>query len=265
MAKKRRISLIGRGFVGDALYRSFASRGVIVKSYDKYKNIGSLKSVLDSEILFLCLPTPFVKGSGFDKSALIQTCTNLYEQKYDGLVVVKSTVEPGTTKQIGVEFGLNIAHNPEFLTARTNYEDFDSQKHIVIGKTLDSEYFDKLVVLYSSLYPEAKVSICSSDESECMKIFLNAFYASKVQFFNELYLLSNKIDVSYDKVKGLMLLNDWINPAHTDVPGPDGQISYGGACFPKDTMALEEFMKKSKTLHGVLSAVIDERNSIRDD
>ena len=40
-----------------------------------------------------------------------------------------------------------------------------------------------------------------------------------------------------------MLKNGWINPMHTTVPGPDGQLSYGGFCFPKDTNALLQFMK----------------------
>ena len=42
----------------------------------------------------------------------------------------------------------------------------------------------------------------------------------------------------------MMLTNNWINPSHTNIPGPDGLISYGGMCFPKDTNALNEYMKK---------------------
>ena len=62
-----------------------------------------------------------------------------------------------------------------------------------------------------------------------------------------------------------MLKNKWFTPHHTNVPGPDGKLSYGGACFPKDTSALFEFMKRLDTPHMVLESVVNERNSMRDD
>ena len=52
---------------------------------------------------------------------------------------------------------------------------------------------------------------------------------------------------------------------HTNVPGPDGRLSYGGLCFPKDTNALNEYMKKNNTYNKILQATIDERNSMRRD
>ena len=69
----------------------------------------------------------------------------------------------------------------------------------------------------------------------------------------------------YNIVKNLMLKNKWINPMHTDVPGPDGKMSYGGYCFPKDTNALLYHMKRENTPHLVLQATVDERNEMRDD
>ena len=62
-----------------------------------------------------------------------------------------------------------------------------------------------------------------------------------------------------------MLKNKWINPMHTNVPGTDGKLSYGGYCFPKDTNALLQYMKREETPHGVLSATIEERNEMRQD
>merc|ERR1711965_14373 len=98
-----------------------------------------------------------------------------------------------------------------------------------------------------------------------MKSFVNCFYAAKVQFFNELYLLCQIMNCDYDTVRKLMLKNKWINPMHTNVPGTDGKLSYGGYCFPKDTNALLQFMKKKQTNHKVLEAVIKERNEMRSD
>ena len=86
----------------------------------------------------------------------------------------------------------------------------------------------------------------------------------KVQIFNEFYLLCQKIGIDYQRVKDLMLSNGWINSMHTNVPGPDGQISYGGACFPKDTNALNHLMKTLGSPHRVLEACIEERDSMRE-
>ena len=97
-----------------------------------------------------------------------------------------------------------------------------------------------------------------------MKIFCNSFYASKIQLFNEYYLLCQSNGSDFDTIRKLMLKNNWINEMHTDVPGPDGNLSYGGACFPKDTNALCQYMKNQNTPHQVIEHVISERNEMRD-
>mgnify|MGYP003325842203 CR=1 FL=1 len=61
-----------------------------------------------------------------------------------------------------------------------------------------------------------------------------------------------------------MLKNGWVNPMHTDVPGPDSLLSYGGACFPKDTNALLQYMKNMETPHLVLENIVTERDSMRE-
>ena len=60
-----------------------------------------------------------------------------------------------------------------------------------------------------------------------------------------------------------MLKNKWISPTHTSVPGPDGKLSYGGMCFPKDTNALLQLMKKKDVPCKILEATILERNEMR--
>jgi len=98
-----------------------------------------------------------------------------------------------------------------------------------------------------------------------MKIFCNSFYALKIQFFTELYLLTKSNGSNYNNILSMMLKNNWINEMHTNVPGPDGNISYGGLCFPKDTNALNEYMKNKNVTNKVLDACILERNLIRND
>ena len=263
------VGIVGLGFVGGAMYKSFREKGELCIGYDKFKNggIGSLQQLLNLDILFFCLPTLFsIEKCQYDKSAIKEVCQYLEKNNYKGLIVIKSTVEPETTDDLSKHFNLQICHNPEFLTARTAYEDFHNQDHIVLGKgkNCTDENMKKLEDFYADLYPNAKISHCTSLESESMKIFCNSFYASKVMLFNEYYLLCAKNGSNFEKIKEMMLKNNWINEMHTNVPGPDGEMGYGGACFPKDTNALCKYMEKLGTENKVLSAVIEERNQFRD-
>lgn len=262
------IGIIGVGFVGDALQNSFLKHNLTVIPYDKYKNIGTFTETLKSDIIFLCLPTLFNTETGeYDKSALDQICNDLHGAHFEGSVIIKSTVEPGTAERLAQKYELHILHNPEFLTARTAREDFHNQRHIVLGTTsmCTAEDLDHVMKFYTQHYPKAEISTCVSWESEAMKIFANSFYAMKVQIFTEFYLLCQKENTDYDTVVKLMLKNGWINPMHTQVPGPDGKISYGGACFPKDTQALLHHMQKLDTPHAVLEACVGECKKMRSD
>lgn len=260
------VGIIGIGFVGDAMHHSFIKLGIPTKPYDRYKNIGKFEDVLDTKIVFLCLPTLFnPETSEYDKSALHEICKLLKEHQYHGLVVIKSTVEPNTSETLAQKYNLKIVHNPEFLTARTARIDFHNQKHIVLGKTSIVDSDSDLQFFYEKYYPNAEISFCTSLESESMKIFCNSFYAQKVQIFTEFYLLCQKNGSDFNRIHELMLKNGWIHPMHTKIPGPDGNISYGGACFPKDTKALLHYMKDIEVPHEVLDACVREREKMRDD
>jgi len=263
------VGIVGLGFVGTAMFKSFEKKGISLIGYDKYKNggIGSIESVLKCDIVFLCLPTLFNEETKeYNKGPINEVCLELEKNKYNGVVVLKSTVEPETINKLSKKYNLKLCHNPEFLTARTAYEDFHNQTHIVLGSGLNTtnEDMNGVKEFYKRNYPEATVSVCTSLESESMKIMCNSFYASKVMLFNEYYLLCSKNGANFNVIKDLMLKNNWINRMHTSVPGPDGKIGYGGACFPKDTQALYEYMKSYNSPSIVLENVIKEEDDVRD-
>ena len=260
------IGVAGIGFVGNAI-KTFFQKYENVIAYDKYKELDTKEDVLETDLLFLCLPTLFdEKINEYDKSAINEVSDFLNTNKYKGVVILKSTVEPETTAKLSEKYtNLKIIHNPEFLTARTAIEDFANQKHIVLGKGPNCNDGDVKVVedLYRKYFPEAEISVCLSIESESMKIMCNSFYASKIMIFNEYYLLSKNNGSDFERIKGLMLKNGWINPMHTDVPGPDGLLAYGGVCFPKDTQALNKYMESYQNENMVLSSVINQCKLLR--
>ena len=264
-----KVGVIGLGFVGSSILKSLKLMGCDIKGYDIAKESDTFQETVESDILFLALPTVYdAEKKEYDKSCIIEVLKNLENCNYTGLVVIKSTVEPKTTDKLANKFKiLKLVHNPEFLTAATAFEDFHNQKHIVLGKSnnVSDKELKILEEFYNRYYKDTLLSVCTCLESESMKIFCNCFYSVKIQFFNELYLLCQKTKCDYSVVKELMLKNDWINPMHTVVPGMDGKLSYGGYCFPKDTNALLEYMRSQESPHLVLEATILERNKMRDD
>lgn len=264
------VSVVGLGFVGSSLFKSFQLKNINpLFGYDKYKNYGSLQECMQSSIMFLCLPTLYDHNAcEYDKSAIYETLNAVADSSYKGIVVIKSTVEPGTTEQLSKSHpGLSIIHNPEFLSAATAFYDFHNQEHVVIGRgrNCSNEQVKSLYDFYVRYYGNAEISECTSTESESMKAFVNSFYSVKIQFFNEMYLLCQSQKTDFNRVKQLMLKNKWINPMHTTVPGHDGRLSYGGACFPKDTNALLQCMKRNGTPHALLEGCVRERNILRNE
>jgi UDPglucose 6-dehydrogenase len=261
------VGIIGIGFVGSAIEKSFAIKNIQTVKYDKYKRIGELVDCLKTDICFLCLPTQYNEiKDGYDKDAIYETCEYMTNNNYTGILVIKSTIECGTIEDLSNKYiNLKLVHNPEFLSAKTAFEDFHNQNHIVLGfnKLFKEEDRITMIEFYKNNYPRAEISICTDKEAESMKLFCNSFYATKIQFFNELYLLCNKMNTNYENIKLLMLKNNWINPMHTNVPGSDGELSFGGMCLPKDIKALRSLMIKKESTCKIINAVIEEQQDMR--
>ena len=270
-----KVGICGLGFVGQAIY-SFLIGKMSDESaqcletvvYDKYKKINSLDALLTTDLVYICIPTPYEDHvKSYNMSEIDTTLALFAKLAYKGVILIKSTVLPDYCAIMNKTYPhLKIIHNPEFLSAATATHDFANQRHIILGYTLQSQSaVASIETFYKTLFPDALISVTSSYAAGLTKLACNSFYATKVQFFTELFLLCDKIDTDYEEVKKLMLNNEWIHPMHTSVPGPDGQVSFGGACLPKDISALNQYMILNKTHNGVLESVIEERNSMRSD
>lgn len=267
------IGIIGIGVVGKAMLDGFTSKGINnIVTYDK--NISeymcNFKNMIKCDIIFLALPTPYSKSlKKYDISNITKTLDHLCDINYRGIAVIKSTLEPHTTENLAKKYkrSITILHNPEFLSAKTALHDFINQSHIILGYTPYSSKYKVwlLADFYRKYFPDADISICQSNESETVKLFCNSFYAVKVQFFTELYMLCHSTKMDFNIIRELMVKNGWINDMHTYVPGPDGNISFGGMCFPKDTSATLAFMEQHHVPCQILNACVKERNGMRHD
>ncbi len=237
------IGVCGLGVVGSAVASVFARKHPLLVRYDidRRKLRYDFEPLLDAELIFLCLPTPTLEDGRQDLNAISATLLRLSQANYKGVVCIKSTILPGTTKMLARNFGLTLAHNPEFLTERSANADFINQPGILIGSESDAA-LTLVAKAYRRSFP--KTPIHTADDptlTEMAKYIHNCFLATKVSFFNEMFNLCEKAGVTYPQALNLALTQGKILPNHTKVPGPDGQFGYGGMCFPKDMSALSQW------------------------
>ena len=253
-----KIGIIGFGVVGKAINAHYAHHNVFI--YDKYiHTYSNYISVMQTDICYVSVPTPTGNTIPYDLSALDETMMMLYSNDYSGIIIIKSTLSPGTIDNYVLLYPkLNIYYMPEFLSAKTAIFDYTNQKHIIIGCQPDKH--NELDDLMKKEFPHAEISTCSYAEAESVKIFCNTFYAVKIQVFTEFYLACKTNGYNYDKIINIMFKNGWINPMHTQIPGHDGCISFGGMCLPKDISALNIYLHNIKSDHAVIDAAIMESN-----
>ena len=266
------IGIVGSGFVGRAIANGFKLY-CSVKTYDidPLRATHSLESTLDSDVVFVCLPTPmtYPEGGECDLSIIqgfFESCILMPLAKVSAhpIFVIKSTVPVGTVDKLSNDFpNLKIVHSPEFLTARTACIDFVTPSRNIVGGCI--ELTARVAKLYRERFPGVACLEMAAKESEMVKYAMNAFFAVKVTFFNELRLLADAEGVDWTSLMAGILSDGRISHMHTDVPGHDGQRGYGGACFAKDINAFIRTMESHGIDPKLLKASWDQNKAIRKD
>ena len=258
-----KIGIIGQGYVGTALKVGFKDY-YNVETYDKYdlskSTKSSIKRVVEfTDVIFVCVPTPMRKD-GTCYTGIVEEVIREINETADGhIVVIKSTVPPGTTDRINAEYTKStVIFNPEFLTEANFIDDFKNQNRIILGG--DRKGTSKVRQLYSRLFPQATIVKTGAKHAEMVKYFTNCFLATKVSFANEMKHICDSIDLDYDKVVEYATYDERLGKSHWNVPGPDGDLGFGGHCLPKDLSAM---VNGFDTL-GLLEAVEQVNDQVRE-
>ena len=301
--KSASISIVGMGYVGLCTAATFASRGIRTIGIDidqaRVEQIrrgkaplhepqldSMLKNVVRRKLLdatsdisvaahtdttFLTVGTPSQPDGSIDlsyiKNATEDLGNALREKRGYHLVVVKSTVVPGTTngtvkrfleqssrKTIGSEVGL--CANPEFLKEGTAINDALHPDKIVIGSN-DKKSASELAKLYRRFYGAKlpPVILTSPEAAELVKYASNAFLATKVSFINTIANIAEQIPgVDVGTISEAIGLDPRIGPLFLKA-GP----GYGGSCFHKDLQALINY-SQNKNYDPVLFRATEETN-----
>ena len=293
-----KIAIIGLGFVGLSLTSVLASKGFKVVGIDvdkeKCRNISNgvlpffepdlektlkkgLKNKLqiesdisvaqDCDLIFVTVGTPQNKTGAIDlsiiKKAMKSLGKSIRKTKKQHIILVKSTVVPGTMKDVilpilennskkkaGKDFGL--ISNPEFLQESTAIRDTEFPHAVVLGG-YKTKFMKNIEKFFTKLHPKTPIIITNHQTAEMIKYANNSFLATKISFINQLSNICQKIPgANIDDIAKTIGLDPRIGKLFLNA-GP----GYGGSCLPKDMKALIKFAKIAGVKPTLLNAVED--------
>lgn len=230
-----RVGIIGNGFVGESQAFAFSPTAEIrIYDIDPMKATHTLEETLDTDFVFVCVPTPMRKDGSQDITYIDKVFTSV---RPGPVYIIKSTVLPGTTCKLVEKYpDLDIIFSPEFLTERTAKLDMMTQARIIFGGA--RELTDKVQDLFSQRFMNRHFIHTDSTTAELIKYMNNTFFATKVSIMNEFKRLSDALGAKWEDAIYGFASDGRIGDSHLHVPGPDGKLGYGGTCFPKDVNAL---------------------------
>lgn len=232
------IGIVGHGFVGKGMER-LLEKHFDLKFYDV--NEGSKEEINKCDLAVICVPSPMGADGACDTSIVEETIAWLKTP----LILIKSTVPPGFTRQMREKYGKKVNFSPEYMGESSYYTPFwkypdpqmaETHTFVVVGGEEASEILD---VFMKCMSVDTRYAIATPEEAEMMKYMENNFFAVKVSFFNEFFDIAERVGVDFKRLRELFLLDSRINPNHTMVF--TDKRGWGGKCFPKDLSAMIKF------------------------
>lgn len=252
-----KIGIIGIGVVGGAVKYGMEKLGHDVRIHDIRLDTNII-DLINTDINFICVPTPENKDGSCDISIVESVIENLCDMGYGGIIAIKSTVVPGATKELIIKYGnQNICFVPEFLRERHAISDF-TENHDVCVIGADGSYgkwnFDKIKKAHGK-YPQ-KFVLMTTTEAELCKYFSNIFNAMRVTFANGFYEVCEKLGARYSVVKDAVVQRPTIIDLYLDCNKKFR--GFAGVCLPKDTAAFAKLAKDLGVDAGIFSVIVED-------
>jgi len=224
------ILIVGYGNIGKHIYEEF--EGLKPDIYDPNLADYCKKKNKQYGLAFICVPTNRMDDGSCDVSVVERAVCETNAE----IIVIKSTVPPGTTNRLLVSSGKNIIFSPEHYGVTQHCE--SDSGFVILGG--DKSLCDKAAQAYCKVKNGYyKFYFTDTVTAELGKYMLNSFLALKVTFCNEFAGIAGKFGISYSELRELFVADARVGPSHTfsyaDKP------YYDSHCFNKDIPALVKF------------------------
>ena len=252
-----KIGSIGRGMVGEAIYQGFATLGNEMFFYDPKIIESKMEDILNTDIVFIAVPTIPNEKNECDLSILIDVLDKLSKLAYSGVICIKSTITPGSTQKMIDKYSNNkICFCPEFLRERCAYDDFMNNNKICVVGTTNLNAFEIIKKIHLSICPQIKM--VSPTEAELTKYMQNVYNTYRILFANGFYEICKYNNVEYDSVLESLLTREEMDSKYMkcneNLRGPSGP------CLVKDSLAFNEYVKKLNldTKPNIFQTIVDD-------
>ena len=254
--KKTKIGIIGYGYVGRA-FDNFFKNHYDVSIYDPSYIMSCTKEDINKcDLAVICVPTPENADGSCNTSIVEETIQWLNTP----LILLKSTVEIGTTDRLIKTYNKEIVFSPEFAGESKYWtpdgftNDVKQTPFFIFGGKKELCY--KLIEIYTPITgPSKTYRVTDPINAEIAKYVTNTHLAMKVAYCNEIYDLCEKLGTNYYEVRDLWLLDPRTTKSHTAVF--TGERGFGGKCFPKDTKAMVKLGEKVGIDLSILKTVLE--------
>lgn len=267
------VGIVGYGVVGRAVEAGFRDKCEIILHDPKLALPFSLKQLVEeSDLIFVSVPTPFNSKTGEYSSdilySVIDEINDYSPERCKPTVIIKSAVPPSCVADFENKFkNIYIVISPEYLTESSSIRDFVNQKVMILGGNVIICH--KIIDFYTenSICNKAcNYGITTAPQSALIKYMENSFLAMKNIFNNQFKILHDKVfdapnDDSFNDLMDIFYMDErmGVNPFKYRIPGPDGDIGYGGKCLPKDVKTIISEAKKAGA-HLTLMEEVDRIN-----
>jgi nucleotide sugar dehydrogenase len=234
-----KIGIIGFGYVGSAVGWAHRKQDQIIRD-PKLKDSQELSEFVNADAIFVCLPSPMLEDGRCDTSYLENGLDELMSTvRFENPIpiICKTTAPPTVYAKLHKKYP-NIVYSPEFLTAANHIADYGNAEFFVIGGHPEWCERAREVIRTGVTLTDNDFVYTDIKTASMFKYMMNSYMSTKVTFMNDFYFLCQAQGIEWKTMKKLAALDGRIGRTHMDVPGPDGQFGYGGACFPKDVAAI---------------------------
>ena len=222
-----KVAVCGAGWVGKAMMTLFPD------AYLYSHGIGNKEEVNKCDVAFICVPTPNLHEWELDTS-IVEEVVSWCECP---LLVIRSTVNPGTCDMLSKKYKKQIVMQPEYLGETVNHpmSDQKARQFIILGGKPEARRL--CIDLYGTVYnASTTIRQVSALEAEIIKLSENRAIAFKVAECQELYDVCEKAGIDYYTIRDAVYGDDprfnlWWTFIYPDKRG------FNSKCIPKDVYA----------------------------